>query len=125
MLAMFVNEHRDDWDDHLPYVKMAYRASVQESTGCTLKLLFFGREIVLPLDLMVGKLPVDGRDPPSCLIEYVEWVRQASELAFKLAHENLLVQFDRNGCTTDDQTLGVTKLETWSGGGIHHMLSRN
>ena len=33
MLAMFINQHRDDWDDHLPYVMMAYRASVQESTG--------------------------------------------------------------------------------------------
>ena len=42
MLAMFVNEHWDDWDDHLPYVMMAYRASVQESTGCTPNLLFFG-----------------------------------------------------------------------------------
>ena len=41
MLAMFVNEHRNDWDDHLPYVMMAYRASVQESTGCTPNLLFF------------------------------------------------------------------------------------
>ena len=40
MLAMFVNEHRDDWDDHLPYVMMVYRASVQESTSCTPNLLF-------------------------------------------------------------------------------------
>ena len=81
MLAMFVNEHRDDWDDHLPYVMMAYRASVQESTGCTPNLLFFAREISLP--------PVEGRKPPSCPIEYVEWVRQASELAFEFARENL------------------------------------
>ena len=30
--SMLVNENRNDWDDHLPYVLMAYRASVQEST---------------------------------------------------------------------------------------------
>ena len=32
MLAMFVNENHDDWDDHLPYLTSAYRTSVQEST---------------------------------------------------------------------------------------------
>ena len=32
MLAMFAGEHRDDWDDLLPAVMMAYRSSVQEST---------------------------------------------------------------------------------------------
>ena len=62
MLPMFVNEHQNDWDDHLPYVMIAYRASVQESTGCTPNLLFFGREIALPLDLMVCKPPVEGRE---------------------------------------------------------------
>ena len=68
MLAMFINEHQDDWDDHLPYVMMAYRALVQESTGCTQNLQFFGRDIK---------------------VEYVEWVLQASELAFEYARENL------------------------------------
>lgn len=32
MLAMFVNDYKDDWDEHLPLLTMAYRASVQEST---------------------------------------------------------------------------------------------
>ena len=33
MLAMFAGEHKDDWDDLLPPVMMAYRSSVHESTG--------------------------------------------------------------------------------------------
>ena len=33
MLAMFAGENRDDWDDLLPAVMMAYHSSVQESTG--------------------------------------------------------------------------------------------
>ena len=59
--------------------------------GCTdrIRHTIDTREIALPLDLMVGKPPVEGRDPPSCPIEYVEWVRQASELAFEFARENL------------------------------------
>ena len=33
MLAMFAGEHKDDWDDLLPPVIMAYRSSVIELTG--------------------------------------------------------------------------------------------
>ena len=33
MLAMFTDEHKDDWDDLLPPVMMAYRSSVHESMG--------------------------------------------------------------------------------------------
>ena len=87
MLSMFVNEHRDDWDDHLPYVMMAYRSSVQESTGCTPNMLFFGREITVPVDVMFGR-PKEEQQP-GCPIEYVEWVRRATGEAFEFARENL------------------------------------
>ena len=33
ILAMFAGENRDDWDDLLPAVMMAYHSSVHESTG--------------------------------------------------------------------------------------------
>jgi transposase InsO family protein len=85
MLAMFVNEHRNDWDDHLPYIMMAYRSSVQQSTGCTPNLLFFGREIPLPVDLMFG----GPNEEAKCPVEYVEWVRQAMSDAYEMARENL------------------------------------
>ena len=87
MLAMFVNEFRDDWDDHLPYVLMTYHASVQESTGCTPNLLFLGWELSLPIDLMFGPPPV--RTLPDCPIAYVEWVIQATQSAFEFARNNL------------------------------------
>lgn len=35
LLSKFVSEHLDDWDEHLPYIMAAYRATVQESTKCT------------------------------------------------------------------------------------------
>ena len=84
---MFVNEHRDDWDDHLPYVMMAYRSSVQESTGCTPNMLFLGHEITVPVDVMFGR-PKEEQQP-GCPIEYVEWVRRATGEAFEFARENL------------------------------------
>ena len=54
MLKAFVNENRDDWDDYLPYLTMAYRATVHESTNCTPDLMMFGRENSLPIDVMMG-----------------------------------------------------------------------
>ena len=42
MLAMFAGENRDDWDDLLPAVVMAYRSSVHESTGFSPYRLMFG-----------------------------------------------------------------------------------
>jgi transposase InsO family protein len=29
MLSAFVNEHQSDWDEHIPYISMAYRAAEQ------------------------------------------------------------------------------------------------
>ena len=42
MLAMFAGENKDDWDDLLPAVMMAYHSSVHESTGFSPYRLMFG-----------------------------------------------------------------------------------
>ena len=42
MLAMFAGENRDDSDDLLSAVMMAYRSSVHESTGFSPYRLMFG-----------------------------------------------------------------------------------
>ena len=51
MLSMFVKDYQRDWDDHLPYVMMAYRSSEHETTGMTPNLLMFGREVSTPIDI--------------------------------------------------------------------------
>ena len=53
ILVLFVNENHNDWDDHLPYLTSAYKATVQESTRCTPTRIMLGREILLPIDAMV------------------------------------------------------------------------
>ena len=85
MLTTLVNEARNDWDDHLPYVMMAYRASVHESTGLTPNKLMWNHETNLPIDLMVGAPP----DTPVCPVQYVEWIREASEHAFEFVQRTL------------------------------------
>ena len=107
MLAMFVNEQWDNWYDHHPYTMIAYRASVQDSTGCPLNLLFLGREFTLLFNLMACEPPLEGQNPPPCPVEYVEWIRQASDFR----RSSLLVKFfklvwiDRNDCMTDNRML--------------------
>jgi len=54
---MFVNNFRNDWDDHLPYVLMAYRTTVPESTGFSPFKMMFGREMNCPIDIIAGRPP--------------------------------------------------------------------
>ena len=93
MLSMFVNENQDDWDDHLPYLTMAYRSCVQDSTKCTPNLLMLCREISLPIDIMAGSTTLHPEQISP--IQYVEWMRNSMQRAFDVAFENLAASFNR------------------------------
>ena len=80
MLAKCIDEDQTKWSVKLPYVLLAYRSSVHESTGFTPHYLVFGHEVSLPLDLMY-------RPPPSTTPTDVHvWVSQKEE-AFRHAYE--------------------------------------
>ena len=51
MISMFVNENHSDWDELLPFLTMAYRATEHETTGISPNLLMLGRETTTPLDI--------------------------------------------------------------------------
>ena len=57
MLSKVVSSDQRDWDQKLPFVMLAYRSSVHESTKFTPCKLMFGREVELPTDLMFGRPP--------------------------------------------------------------------
>ena len=73
MLAMFAGKNREDWDDLLPAVMMAYRSSVHESTGFSPYRLMFGEECTLPMDIGLPKQQWDS--PDSITSPYAIWVR--------------------------------------------------
>ena len=54
-LAKFVDYHQRDWDEHIPYLMLAYRSAIHESTGCTPAKVIFGRDLWLPIDLHLGR----------------------------------------------------------------------
>ena len=55
MLSKYVSEQQTDWDEHLPFVLLAYRSSVHSTTGQSPNKIMFGRDVNLPVDLMLGK----------------------------------------------------------------------
>ena len=55
MLSKFMSEKQKDWDTYLPYLLMAYRSSVHSTTGHPQNKLVFGRDVSLPVDLMLGR----------------------------------------------------------------------
>ena len=54
MLSAFVDNTQKNWDLYLPLLMMAYRSSVHESTGVSPCSMMLGREITLPIDLVLG-----------------------------------------------------------------------
>ena len=66
----------DTWDDHLAPLMLAYRSSVNDSINFTPHYLMFGREIGLPVDIMLGGEKAPGELPTvknvrSCLKEHM------------------------------------------------------
>jgi len=92
MLSKLVNDYKDDWDDILPYVMCAYRATPQQSTGISPNMLMLGREAILPVDLVYGYTIPDKRP---CPIDYVEWVRGAMEDSFKRCKDRMAQAAER------------------------------
>ena len=81
MLAMFAGKNRDDWDDLLPAVMMAYRSSVHESTGYSPYRLMFVEECTLPMD--IGLPREHSQFQEEITIPYAVWVRDALEEAYE------------------------------------------
>lgn len=60
MLASFVEANQNSWDTLLPFVMMAYRSSTQASTKFSPYEVLLGREIRLPIDVVLGLEPEGG-----------------------------------------------------------------
>ena len=88
MLSKFCEENKHTWDDHLPLLMCAYRASIQESTGYAPNMMMLGREITLPIDLLYPT-PDQNQAAYSCPVEYVEWLKESMEDHFIRVREEL------------------------------------
>ena len=82
MIAKVICESQRDWDEHVPNVMSAYRATVHESTSFTPNYLVFGRENRMPIDVVLAS----DSDPKPNLASESEY---AAELVDRLrtAHQ--------------------------------------
>ena len=102
----YVNDNRDDWDDHLPYLCMAYRAAPHSSTGCSPNLMFFGTENNMPIDIIAGRPPSNYIDD-TCPVAYVEWLRQTFSKVYEFANDHLQTSAKRQKKSYDSNCKNV------------------
>ena len=104
MLSMFVADHQRDWDEHLPIVMMAYRATKHESTGCSPNKMMLGREVEIPVDLLY-RVPSDTEDEVPEGLVYVAQLQETMEEVHAFASQQLQKSSERQKRNYDHQTV--------------------
>ena len=90
MIAMTTDD-QCEWDANLNFLSMAYRATPHDSTGVSPNYMMYGRDVNMPVDVMVG-LP---SDHPKSTLEYVQKLRRQLEEAYETARRGLRRSADR------------------------------
>jgi hypothetical protein len=93
MLSMFTSTGQRDWDNYLPYIMMAYRSAVQETTGYSPNQMMLGREAELPIDIVMGYPEEDVIEGTHH--EYVDDMKQKMTLVHDRARENIKLKSDK------------------------------
>jgi transposase InsO family protein len=109
MLAKMVEEKQRDWDECLPLVLAAYRASKHESTGYSPNFLLFGRENRAPADLVLPNPDEENVVGSTANLEpYVDNLRVRTEQAYRLVREHLATAAQRRKETYDTKVNEAT-----------------
>ncbi|CAC5393515.1 unnamed protein product [Mytilus coruscus] len=85
MLSKHVKEDQKNWDEQIPFLMMAYRCSVNETTGFSPSMLMLGHDLRLPIDVVFGECPQE----ESNKTQYVTSLRQNLNLAFEKVRTNI------------------------------------
>ncbi len=91
-LAMYVEGHQRDWDQHVPFLLMAYRSAIQESTKCSPARLMMGREMRLPVDLLYSR---PEEEEENLHTSYAEAMQEKLDKVHAFARDRLKLSSDR------------------------------
>ena len=108
ILSKCLDQNQSDRSTLLPFVLMAYRSSVHESTGFTPYFLVSGHEMSLPLDLMYQ--PPEHSEPSS-LRKLVLDRQEAIRKAFELVRRNTTAQQLRRSALCNRKVHGPVSKE--------------
>ena len=84
LISTFCQTYRE-WDKNLALLTLAYRSTVHDVTGFTPNFIMTGREVSLPLDVMLGALP----EKKQGVHDYVQALQERMETCFQDVRENL------------------------------------
>ena len=106
MMSKYVREDHTDWDENLTLLTMAYRATPHSSTKISPYKMFFGQEMNLPIDVMIGK-PTPEEEPNE------DYVFQLQQRLIKV-HADAQAALKRAACqqkATYDERLSFTPID--------------
>ncbi len=92
MIRCQVEDNIDDWDLQIPLLTAAYRSCIHPATGFTPNFLMFGREINLPVDLLI---PRPREDLIQDVSGYVNTLRERLHDSYNLARQALRTSSER------------------------------
>ena len=91
MIIAYVSPGVKDWDEHLP-LSMALHSMKNRSTGFPANMLMLGREVIQPIDLMLG-IPIQTpQDPPTWVANLTSNLSKIHKLAREKISETQLRQ---------------------------------
>ena len=96
--ALDPEQHQRDWDERIPCAMLAYRTSVQSSTGETPSMMMLGRETTLPIDVLVETpSPEEEKDDYAYRLRCnLQDVHEQARSKLKLAASKQRETYDRN-----------------------------
>ncbi|KAL2077768.1 hypothetical protein ACEWY4_027272 [Coilia grayii] len=87
LLRAYCLEMKKDWEEGVPWMLLAARGVVQDSTGFSPNELVFAHQVRGPLSVLKDGL--EESQPPVNLVDFVNGFRRRLTLAWKMASDNL------------------------------------
>ena len=91
-LSKFADYNQKDWDVHIPFLLMAYRSAVHDTSGCTPAKLMLGRDLKMPIDLIFGR---PEEEPSKTVTEYANSMQEKVEQVHNFAREHIKMMSDK------------------------------
>ena len=92
MIRSYVSKGLKDWDEHLPLIAMALHSMKNRSTGFSANMLMLGREVIQPIDLILGTPRATPQDPPTWVANLTSSLSSVHKLAREKIGETQLRQ---------------------------------
>ena len=92
MVRSYVSRGKKDWDEHLPLISMALHSMKNKTTGFSANQLMLGREVIQPIDLILGLSEQSPQNPPNWVGTLAQNLSEIHNLARKKIGETQLRQ---------------------------------